>query len=124
MAGAGFDASVVDSVSLSLKRRFGPLAYVWQMLKLAFTDTYAACEVMVDGVPYRTVSAVVCNGRHYGGPFVAAPTATLTDGLLHVILMQGRGWLSVARYGLALLMGRLDRLIRCDDLIPARARCC
>ncbi|TAK99677.1 MAG: diacylglycerol kinase family lipid kinase [Rhodospirillaceae bacterium] len=110
MAGAGFDASVVDSVSLSLKRRLGPLAYVWQTLKRAFTDTYAACEVMVDGVPYRTVSAVVCNGRHYGGPFVAARSATLTDGLLHVILLQGRGWLSVARYGLALLMGRLDRL--------------
>lgn len=110
MAGAGFDASVVDGVSLSLKRRLGPLAYVWQTFKHAFTDTFAACDVVVDGVAYRTVSAVVCNGRHYGGPFVAAPAATLTDGLLHVILLKGRGWFSVARYSAALLLGRLNRL--------------
>jgi YegS/Rv2252/BmrU family lipid kinase len=110
MAGAGFDASVVDQVSLSLKRRLGPFAYVWQTFKHAFTDRFAECEVTVDGVAYKTVSAVVCNGRHYGGPFVAAPAAALTDGLLHVILLKGRGWLSVARYSIALLMGRLGKL--------------
>jgi YegS/Rv2252/BmrU family lipid kinase len=110
MAGAGFDASVVDQVSLSLKRRLGPFAYVWQTFKHAFTDRFAECEVTVDGVAYKTVSAVVCNGRHYGGPFVAAPAAALTDGLLHVILLKGRGWLSVARYSIALLLGRLGKL--------------
>jgi YegS/Rv2252/BmrU family lipid kinase len=110
MAGAGFDASVVDRVSLSLKRRLGPFAYVWQTFKHAFTDRFAECEVTVDGVAYRTVSAVICNGRHYGGPFVAAPAAALTDGLLHVILLKGRGWLSVARYSVALLLGRLGKL--------------
>jgi len=110
MAGAGFDASVVDQVSLSLKRKIGPLAYVWQTVKHAFRATYPVREVVVDGVAYQTVSAVACNGRHYGGPFLAAPAARLTDGLLHVILMQGRGWLSVARYSFALITGRLALL--------------
>jgi YegS/Rv2252/BmrU family lipid kinase len=119
MAGAGFDASVVDRVSLSLKRRLGPFAYVWQTFKHAFTDRFAECEVMVDGVAYKTVSAVVCNGRHYGGPFVAAPAAALTDGLLHVILLKGRGWLSVARYSVALLLGRLGKLADVE-FVPGR----
>jgi YegS/Rv2252/BmrU family lipid kinase len=110
MAGAGFDADVVDAVSLPLKKKLGPLAYVWQTAKQAFTDSFAGCEVVVDGTSHRTTSAVICNGRHYGGPFVAAPQATVTDDLLHVILLKGRGWLSVLRYSAALLAGHLHRL--------------
>jgi len=110
MAGAGFDADVVNAVSLPLKKKLGPLAYVWQTAKQAFTDSYSECEVVVDGASYRTTSAVICNGRHYGGPFVAAPGATVTDDLLHVILLKGRGWFSVLRYSVALVTGRLPRL--------------
>jgi YegS/Rv2252/BmrU family lipid kinase len=110
MAGAGFDANVVAGVSLALKKKLGPLAYVAETARLAFTDGFAGLEVVIDGVAHRTVSAVVCNGRHYGGPFVAAPAAALTDDLLHVVLLKGRGWTSVARYGLALVAGRLPRL--------------
>lgn len=110
MAGAGFDADVVNAVSLPLKKKLGPLAYVWQTAKQAFTDSYAGCDVTIDGAAYRTTSAVICNGRHYGGPFVAAPQAAVTDDLLHVILLKGRGWFSVARYSAALVMGLLPRL--------------
>jgi diacylglycerol kinase (ATP) len=110
MAGAGFDADVVNSVSLSLKKKFGPLAYVWQTFKHAFSDSYAGCDVVVDGAMFKTTSAVICNGRHYGGPFVAAPAASIRDDLLHVILLKGRGWTSVLRYGAALVLGILPKL--------------
>ncbi|MCB2107954.1 MAG: diacylglycerol kinase family lipid kinase [Rhodobacteraceae bacterium] len=110
MAGAGFDANVVHRVSLALKKKIGPLAYVLETFKLAFSDAFQECDVVIDGVAHRTVSTVVCNGRHYGGPFVAAPPASLRDDLFHVVLLKGRGWLSVARYGLALISGRLPRL--------------
>ena len=76
MAGAGFDANVVVRVSLPLKKRLGPHAYVWQAAVVAaFTRTLGrlhpspstARAIGADG------SAVACNGRRYGGPFVAAP---------------------------------------------------
>jgi YegS/Rv2252/BmrU family lipid kinase len=119
MAGAGFDADVVDGVSLALKKKLGAFAYVWKTATLAFTDSFAGFDVMIDGATFRTTSAVICNGRHYGGPFVAAPAAAITDDSLHVILLKGRGWFSVLRYGAALVVGLLPRLPDVE-IVPGR----
>ena len=110
MAGAGFDANVVNGVSLTLKKRLGPLAYVWQAAVQAFREDGAGCDVTIDGTSYATVSVVVCNGRRYGGPFIAAPDAALDEDRFHVVLMQGRGWFNIARYGLALMLGCISKL--------------
>ncbi|MBY0511021.1 MAG: diacylglycerol kinase family lipid kinase [Rhodospirillaceae bacterium] len=110
MAGAGFDANVVNGVSLALKRKLGPLAYVWQAGREAFLGSPARCAAIIDGVTHQTSSAVVCNGRRYGGPFIAAPAASLAEDRFHVVLMPGRGWFHTARYGVALMLGRISRL--------------
>ncbi len=110
VAGAGFDADVVSGVSLSLKKRLGPIAYVWQASVQAFRDDGAGCAVTIDGATYASSSVVVCNGRRYGGPFIAAPEASLIDDGFHVVLMQGRGWFNIARYGAALMLGRIAKL--------------
>lgn len=107
MAGAGFDANVVSGVSLALKKRVGPLAYAWQAFVQGFRDPYAPCDVTIDGVVHRTTSAVACNGRRYGGPFVAAPRASLAHDSFQIVLMKGRGWFSVLRYGLGLMAGKV-----------------
>lgn len=73
MAGAGFDANVVATVSPALKKRLGPLAYVWQAGVVGFTGKLGLSTVTIDGVRHQSASAVACNGRRYGGPFVAAP---------------------------------------------------
>jgi len=108
MAGAGFDAKVVDKISLSLKKKFGPFAYVWQAARQAFIEPFVQRDVVIDGVQHRAVSVVACNGRRYGGPFVVAPNASLEDDTFHVVLMKGRGWFSFARYGLGLMLGRIS----------------
>jgi diacylglycerol kinase family enzyme len=108
MAGAGFDANVVAGVSLLWKKRLGPLAYVWQAAQTAFTGTLPVCAVTIDGTRHEAGSAVACNGRRYGGPFVAARAASLSERRFHVVLMRGRGWFSVLRYGLGLMAGHVD----------------
>lgn len=107
MAGVGFDANVIRTVSLKLKKVLGPLAYVWTSAVQGFRDPFAHCAVTVDGQGYSTVSAVACNGRRYGGPFIAAPKANLADDSFQVVLMKGRGWFSVARYGVSLVFGKV-----------------
>jgi YegS/Rv2252/BmrU family lipid kinase len=107
MAGVGFDAVVVSRVSLKLKRWFGPLAYVWESMRQAARYGFQAHEVTIDGVAYRPVSMVACKGRRYGGPFIAAPDASLGEDKFYVVLMNGRGWLSVIRYAVALAFGRI-----------------
>ncbi len=108
MAGAGFDANVVDGVSLRLKAVFGPFAYIWQAIRQAFIEHFSERDVVIDGETHCTVAVVVCKGRRYGGPFVAAPDASLRDDTFHVVLMKGRGWFSAARYGLGLMLGRIS----------------
>lgn len=110
MAGAGFDAEVVDGVQLSLKKVIGPLAYVWEMFRQVFIYGWAGCCVEVDGETHQVVSAIVCNGRSYGGPFIAAPEASLEADCFQVVMFTRSGWFNVVRYGVALVMGRLPRL--------------
>ncbi|MGE4063766.1 MAG: diacylglycerol kinase family protein [Rhodospirillaceae bacterium] len=107
MAGIGFDAMVVSRVSLTLKKRVGPLAYVWESIRQSAKYGFQPHEVTIDGIPYHPVSMVACKGRRYGGPFIAAPDACLGEDKFQVVLMHGRGWLSVLRYSLGLLLGRL-----------------
>ena len=110
MAGVGFDAHVVANVDLALKRRTGKIAYVLETLIQALRYGFPACRVSIDGKFFESRSVVICNGRHYGGPFVAAPGASLGTPAFEVCLLERGGWRHVLRYGLALVMGRLSSL--------------
>lgn len=110
MAGVGFDAHVVANVDLALKRRTGKVAYVLETLAQALRYGFPLCQVEVDGRRYEAFSVVVCNGRHYGGPFVAAPRADLGQPTFEVCLLRRAGWAHVLRYGIALVSGRLAAL--------------
>ena len=109
MAGAGFDAKVVAGVSALLKRRFGRGAYVWRSMIETRRYRPVRYAVEIDGVRYEAASVIVTRGRHYAGPYVVAPLATLSDPLLHVCLFERWGRSHTLRFGLALLMGRLPR---------------
>src|SRR6202012_1675745 len=110
MAGVGFDAHVVANVDLALKRRTGKIAYVVETLVQGLRYGFPRCRVTINGQSHDAYSVVVCNGRHYGGPFVAAPKASLADPAFEVCLLQKGGYRHVLRYGAALVMGRLSAL--------------
>ena len=109
MAGAGFDAKVVAGVSAPLKRRLGRAAYVWRSLVEARRYRPVRYAVEIDGVRHEAASVIVTRSRHYAGPYVVAPNATLGEPLLHVCLFERWGRSHTFRYGLALLLGRLPR---------------
>jgi diacylglycerol kinase (ATP) len=121
MAGVGFDAAVVASVDARFKRAFGKLAYVWRMVVEMFHYRYPMVTVTVDGVRYEAASAVVAKGHLYGGQFICAPAARLTDPSFEVCLFLRGGHWHVARYALALALGRLAdlpsiRIVRGRDI--------
>jgi YegS/Rv2252/BmrU family lipid kinase len=106
MGGVGFDAEVVAHVDPALKRRAGPLAYLAEALNQSRRYRFETCGGEIDGTPFEARWVVVCNGRHYGGPFVAAPSARLTEPGFSVCLLDGARF-DIARYGMALVLGRL-----------------
>lgn len=110
MAGVGFDAHVVAHVTPGLKRALGKLAYVLWSLAGLFRFPFRRYRLTIDGTTFEAASAVIANGRYYAGRYTCAPDARLEEPALKVCLFQTSGRLSVLRYGLALLLGRLDRL--------------
>jgi diacylglycerol kinase (ATP) len=106
LAGVGFDAQAVRDASWELKKKIGPLSYVWAGIK-ALGTTLAQVEVSVNGSGQRAVGAAVLvgNGRFYGGPFVLFPKARMDDGLLDVCVFEKCGYLDVLRYGQGILRG-------------------
>lgn len=92
MAGIGFDAEVVDGVSLPLKRRVGKLAYLVSSLKVLLHPVADAIEIINEqGRRYQGYSAIIGNGRYYGGRFSITPEASLQEETLEVCLFRRRG---------------------------------
>lgn len=110
MAGIGFDAHVIKTVNLALKRRIGRFAYIWRSTQLLFGFSFPTYRVEVDGVSHEAASAVIANGRHYGGAFTCAPDASIRDDLLHICLFKRPGRWNAIRYAVALGIGRLPGL--------------
>jgi diacylglycerol kinase (ATP) len=107
MAGVGFDAKVVAGVTAPLKRRWGKGAYVWRSLVEARRYRPVRYAVEIDGRGYEAASVIVTRARHYAGPHVVAPQASLDAPLLHVCLFERWGWMHALRFGAALVRGAL-----------------
>lgn len=110
MAGAGFDAQVVATVNLKLKRWLGKTAYVLALLRQLLTYRFPAYRVSLDGAPGLAASVLIANAHYYGGRFVAAPAADLQTPTFEVGLFERSGRVPAIGYALALLLGRLPRL--------------
>jgi len=110
MAGVGFDAAVVASVTPRLKRALGKMAYVWRMAVEMFRYGFPMFTVTIDGTAYQAASAVIAKGHFYGGQFVCAPEARLIDPSFEVCLFLRGGRWNVLRYSIALALGRLSKL--------------
>jgi len=111
MAGVGFDAHVVDRVRPAVKRRLGKGAYALEILRglIAFSPRRYRVQIDDSG-PVVATSAIVCNGRFYGGRYVLAPAASLALPALEVVLFRGSGRWNAIRYLAATALGRVHRL--------------
>lgn len=103
LAGAGLDARAVELVSWPLKKRIGPLAYIWAGL-VALTMPRGAIRVAGDGTTQSGELILVGNGRLYGGNYRVFPRADLNDGLLDVCVFPRVNWLTLARCGPQMLL--------------------
>ncbi|MCG3147354.1 MAG: Diacylglycerol kinase [Verrucomicrobiae bacterium] len=101
LAGVGFDARAVRAASWQLKKRIGPLAYVWAGLKTLTGD-----NPPVSAGNHTGAAIFIGNGRFYGGRFPLFPAAKLDDGLLDVCVLDKLNLMNLGRYGPAILFGK------------------
>ena len=103
LAGAGLDARAVELVSWSLKKKLGPLAYVYAGLK-ALLRKPSRITVTGGGMSLTGELVLIGNGRLYGGDYQLFPQANLSDGLLEVAVFPRVNWFTLARCGPELLL--------------------
>jgi YegS/Rv2252/BmrU family lipid kinase len=103
LAGAGLDARAIELVDWNLKKRIGPLAYVWAGLQ-ALLKSASSIDVDADARSLKGGLVLIGNGRLYGGHFRVFPQADLRDGLLDVCVFPRVNWFVLARCGPQLLL--------------------
>lgn len=110
MAGVGLDARVVERVDPRVKRLIGKGAYVAETLvQLATRPDHRYRVTLDDAPPQEVASVIVAKGHFYGGRFICAPDARLTEPELHVCLFPRGGRLNALRYVWGVTAGRLAR---------------
>ena len=96
MAGMGFDAAIMEGVNEDIKAKVGWIAYVLSALKSLMFPAVRV-EVSIDGGEFTTHRArtiVVGNVGYLQAGMPLLPDASIDDGLLDVVLLHPRRFLS------------------------------
>jgi diacylglycerol kinase (ATP) len=109
MLGVGFDAHVVHTLPIPLKRVFGRGAYVMQSLHALFRYNYVPIHLRLDGVETTTASVIVSKGILYGGNYRVARDAIPAEPGFSVVLFDRSGPSATLLYGAALPINLLGR---------------
>ncbi len=114
MTGVGFDAEVVSSLDLGLKRRIGKLAFLWSILLQLWryrpVEYSVATESAGGAACYNAASAIASKARFYAGPFVLTPAAGLARRSFELALLKRPGRRAALTCLLALAGGFIHRL--------------
>ena len=122
MCGIGYDAWVVHDVNVALKRLVGKGAYALSMMRMVRHYGRRQYQLELDGKHHTCFSAVVTNGQRYGGRFLMARNARVTEPRLQVLLFQAPGVMFLLRALLALLFGRMESVPGVISLPASRVR--
>ncbi|MGB9723605.1 MAG: YegS/Rv2252/BmrU family lipid kinase [Chloroflexia bacterium] len=109
MAGVGYDAAVVQTMTGDTRQLFWPWSYI--LRGIASAIHYAGEEAVItlddQQLSGETVVAVIGNTRLYGGFAQITPQATVDDGLLDICILRGRGGLpQISLFALLTLLQR------------------
>jgi diacylglycerol kinase (ATP) len=88
MAGIGFDAQVVGTVTPRLKRILRGLAFALTAFRVFFESRFPKLEI-VDGDEVHVARfAIVANGHYYGGDYRVTGPGLLTSGQFETVLVE------------------------------------
>jgi YegS/Rv2252/BmrU family lipid kinase len=88
MAGIGFDAKVVGSVTPRQKRFLRGLAFAITAFRVLFGNKFPPMEVIHGDETHLARFAIVANGHFYGGNYRVSGPGLLTSGVLETVLVE------------------------------------
>ncbi len=88
VAGIGFDANVIYTVTPRLKRYFKALAFIVSAFRVYAEEEFPAIHLHHGDTIYVTQFVILANGRRYGGDYQVSSEASLHSGELEAILVE------------------------------------
>jgi diacylglycerol kinase (ATP) len=122
MAGIGLDADIVYKLNPALKNSLGKYAY-WVAGFSQLGRRIPEFTVEVNGNVSRASFALASRVRNYGGDLEIAPSVSLLDDDLELVLFSGESSFSYLRYMLGVVLGRLDGMRGVTILRTTSMRC-
>jgi diacylglycerol kinase (ATP) len=107
VTGIGFDAYVVSRIRPQLKANVGMAAFASAIVDCL--KSYSFPEFQITTQDNRTFTATSClaaNARSYGGGLLFTPDADTRDGMLDLLILQGRRRLKLARFLFCAWLGK------------------
>lgn len=96
LAGTGLDARAIELADWELKKKLGPLAYVWAGVE-AMRDKPSRVTATNGSHSATGELVLIGNGRFYGGKYRLHPGADMRDGLLEVRVFPKANWFTLLR---------------------------
>ncbi len=87
-ASIGPECQAISNLSAGLKRLIGRSAYAVAFLQSLLHWRRAKLSVLIDGREHLCEAIYIAKGRFFAGPWSFAPSAKLTDDLLHVVMLE------------------------------------
>jgi diacylglycerol kinase (ATP) len=98
VAGIGYDAYVVSRVRPELKKKLGKAAFFLEAIRGLRDYAFPEFQVVVGDRTFNATSCLACNARSYGGGLLFCPGADMRDGLLDILIIQGRRRIELVRF--------------------------
>lgn len=106
VAGIGLDAFVVSRVRPRLKKMLGKAAFVIEAIHGLHRYSFPEFRVIAEERTFSATGCLVCNARSYGGGMLFCPDADMADGVLDILILQGKRRIELARFLLLALCGK------------------
>jgi diacylglycerol kinase (ATP) len=88
MAGIGFDAKVVDTVTPRQKRFLRGLAFAITAFRVLFGNRFPPLEIVHGDKIHVARFAIVANGHYYGGDYRVSGPGLLTSGEFETVVVE------------------------------------
>ena len=108
--GIGFDAAVMKDATSEFRKRWGGLAFPLLGTKHLITYKWPKINVRHSSIS-SGYFAVIANSKHIWGEHQLADAASMTDGLLDLVIINRDKWPAIDLI-LSFSKGRLNRFLR------------
>jgi len=107
----GFDSSLITQINSKFKKRWGKLAYpiagAKHLLKYKWNNIHVKHKFNSEGY-----FIIISNSKYYAGEYQIADKASVTDGLLDLVIIDRENWWEIVKILSSLSSGKLNKFLK------------